>query len=52
MSKYLDRFIAEEIDVDILDMVTESHFKLLGIPLGDRLRLCAAISKFSGRGEW
>jgi len=47
MAKYLDRFIAEEIDVDVLDMVNESHLRLLGIPLGDRLRLCVAVSRFS-----
>ncbi len=30
-------------------MLNENHFKSLGIPLGDRLRLCLAINKISGK---
>lgn len=36
--------------MDIIDMITESHLKLLGIPLGDRLRICAAICTLSMNG--
>jgi hypothetical protein len=46
MEKYLQNFIAEEIDMDIIQFVTEDHLKKLNIDsLSARLAICAAIDK-------
>eukprot|EP01112_Ceratiomyxa_fruticulosa_P000175 TRINITY_DN1018_c0_g2_i5.p1 TRINITY_DN1018_c0_g2~~TRINITY_DN1018_c0_g2_i5.p1 ORF type:complete len:592 (+),score=135.87 TRINITY_DN1018_c0_g2_i5:256-2031(+) len=46
MSKYIPRFVAEEVDLTILNMITDSHLKLIGVStLGDRLRILNAIGK-------
>lgn len=47
--KYADAFVAEDVDLDVLDQLTESHLKELGISLGDRLRLLKAIGVKTGR---
>ena len=46
MSKYLPSFIAEEIDMDIIHLVTEDHLKKLNIEsISARLVIMAAIEK-------
>jgi class 3 adenylate cyclase len=52
LAKYAGLFAENEIDLDILADLTESDFKDLSIPLGDRKRLLRAIASLSdGSGE-
>lgn len=46
MKRYVDKFISQEIDMDTLPLLTESHLEQLGIPtMGARLRILAAIKE-------
>lgn len=45
MGKYLELFIANEIDVDVLSELTDDDLKELDIPLGSRRRLLKAVSE-------
>jgi hypothetical protein len=43
LSEYEQRFAENRIDLGVLPELTEQHFKDLGIPLGDRLKMLRAI---------
>lgn len=46
MKKYADKFVTQEIEVDTLPYLTESHLESLGVStLGARLRILAAIKE-------
>jgi len=45
MGKYLELFIANEIDVDVLPDLTDDDLKELEMPLGSRRRLLKALSE-------
>eukprot|EP01114_Cavostelium_apophysatum_P020580 TRINITY_DN6940_c0_g1_i1.p1 TRINITY_DN6940_c0_g1~~TRINITY_DN6940_c0_g1_i1.p1 ORF type:complete len:531 (-),score=115.10 TRINITY_DN6940_c0_g1_i1:20-1612(-) len=46
MQKYIEKFVAQEIDVDTLPYLNESHLETLGVStLGARLRILAAIKE-------
>ena len=45
MGKYLDLFVRNEIDVDVLAELTDDDLKELDIPLGSRRRLLKAVSE-------
>ncbi len=44
MGKYLELFIENEIDVDVLPELTDDDLKELDIPVGSRRRLLAAVA--------
>src|SRR4029077_8938771 len=44
LGQYEAVFRENEIDIDILPELTESHLEKLGMPLGHRIRLLKAIS--------
>jgi len=44
MGKYLELFIKNEIDVDVLPELTDDDLKELDIPVGSRRRLLAAVA--------
>ena len=44
LGQYEATFRQNEIDVDILPALTESHLEKLGVPLGHRIRLLKAIA--------
>jgi len=45
MGKYLELFVANEIDVDVLSELTDDDLKELEIPLGSRRRLLKAVAE-------
>lgn len=45
MGKYLDMFIENEIDVDVLSELTDDDLKELEVPLGSRRRLLKAVAE-------
>ena len=45
MGKYLDVFVENEIDVDVIAELTDSDLKELDIPLGSRRRLLKAVEE-------
>ena len=47
--QYEATFRQNEIDVDILPALTESHLEKLGVPLGHRIRLLKAIASLRVR---
>jgi len=44
LGKYVETFAKNEIEMDILPELTETHLKDLGLPLGPRLKLLKAIA--------
>ena len=44
LAAYLELFEQQRIELDIIPQLTDSDLKELGIPLGDRKRLLAAIA--------
>jgi hypothetical protein len=52
MEKFTNNFLQEEIDMDILPHLTESHLKRIGVDtIGARLCLCVAIEKLKPKEE-
>jgi len=52
MKKYAEKFIAAEVDVDILPYLTEQHLEQLGITsLGQRIRIMATINKLKEESQ-
>jgi len=52
MKKYAEKFTAQEIDMDTLPYLTETHLEQLGVaPLGSRLRIVAAIKSLQQDSE-
>ena len=49
MSEYAQRFAENDIDASVLPHVTDENLKELGVSLGHRLKLLAAIRELSGR---
>ncbi len=47
LGQYAQAFADDKIDFDVLPQLADDHFKELGLPLGDRLRLQAAILDLS-----
>ena len=45
MGKYLELFVANEIDVDVLPDLSDADLEKLDIPVGSRKRLLKAIAK-------
>jgi SAM domain (Sterile alpha motif) len=45
MSEYAQRFAENDIDTSVLPHLTEGNLKELGISLGHRVKLLAAIAK-------
>ena len=43
MSEYTQRFAEDRIDFSVLPELTDQHLKDLGVALGDRLKMLAAI---------
>jgi class 3 adenylate cyclase len=48
MSEYAERFIENKIDISVLRHLTDQDLKDIGIPLGHRRKLLAAISELTG----
>jgi hypothetical protein len=47
LEQYAERFKENRVDVDVLSLLSEQDLKDLGVPLGHRRRLLAAISPSS-----
>ena len=47
LSQHEAAFVANAIDWDVLQELTEADFEKMGIPLGDRKRLMRALSALS-----
>jgi len=46
MERFINNFVQEEIDMDVLPHLTEEHLKKIGVEtIGARLCICAAIEK-------
>ena len=43
LGKYTEVFTENDVDLDVLPLLTEEHLKELGVSLGDRLRVLKAI---------
>ena len=48
LSEYLELFESQRIELDVVSQLTDGDLRELGIPLGDRKRLLAAISAVAG----
>ncbi len=48
LERYESAFRENEIDLDVLPELTETHLVALGLPLGPRLRLLKAIAALRG----
>jgi len=49
LKKYVEKFIAQEIDVETLSFLTEHHLEQLGVAtLGARLKILLAIKSMQG----
>jgi class 3 adenylate cyclase len=48
MSEYAQRFAENDIDASVLPHLTDQSLKELGVSLGHRLKILAAIREFSG----
>ena len=51
MSEYTERFAEHKIDLSVLRYLTDQDLKDIGIPLGHRRKMLAAITEHSGRAE-
>ena len=49
MSEYADRFVDNKIDVSVLPHLSDQDLKDIGIPLGHRRKILAAINRGSSR---
>ena len=49
MSEYAERFSENKIDGSVLRHLTDQDLKDIGVPLGHRRRMLAAISEFAPR---
>jgi SAM domain (Sterile alpha motif) len=49
MSEYTQCFAENRIDFSVLPELTDEHLKVLGIALGDRLKMLRAEAGASGR---
>jgi hypothetical protein len=49
MSEHVQRFVDNKIDVSVLQYLTDQDLKEIGIPLGHRRKMLAAIDKLSGQ---
>lgn len=48
MKQYVEKFVSQEVDMDTLPYLTESHLEQLGVTtIGARLRLMSAIHQLS-----
>ena len=50
LGRYADAFAAQEIDLDTLAHLTESDLKEMGLPIGPRRKLLAAMSEVPDAG--
>jgi SAM domain (Sterile alpha motif) len=50
MSEYAQCFAENKIDVSVLRYLTDQDLKDIGIPLGHRRKMLAAIGKLAGAG--
>ena len=48
MSEYADRFVDNKIDVSVLPHLTDQDLKEIGVPLGHRRKIFAAINQGAG----
>ena len=48
MSEYAERFVDNKIDISVLPHLTDQDLKDIGVPLGHRRKMLAAISKLAG----
>ena len=48
MSEYAQRFAENKIDVSVLPYLTDQDLKDIGVPLGHRRKMLAAIGKLAG----
>ena len=48
MSEYAQRFAENEIDVSVLRHLTDQDLKDIGVSLGHRRKILAAIAEFAG----
>jgi SAM domain (Sterile alpha motif) len=51
LEQYAQRFAENEIDVSVLRYLTDQDLKDIGVPLGHRRKILAAIAEASGRAE-
>ena len=51
LGRYADAFAAQEIDLEALAHVTESDLKEMGLPIGPRRKVLAAMSEASDAGD-
>ena len=49
MSEYAERFAENDIDASVLPHLTDQDLKELGVSLGHRRKMLAAISELRGR---
>ncbi len=48
MSEYADRFAKNDVDTSVLRHLTDQDLRELGVSLGHRRRMLAAIAEFAG----
>src|SRR6516164_4132173 len=48
MSEYVERFVENDIDISVLRYLTDQDLKELGVSLGHRRKMLAAISELTG----
>ena len=51
MAEHIETFRAEKIDAAVLPTLTDADFRELGLPLGDRKKLRAAIDALATSPE-
>jgi SAM domain (Sterile alpha motif) len=51
MSEYLERFAENKIDVSVLHHITDQDLKDIGVPLGHRRKMLAAITELVGAAQ-
>ena len=52
LGQYAQRFAENEIDVSVLPHLTDQDLKDMGVPLGPRQKILAAISKNADESVW
>ncbi|MFN8599323.1 MAG: SAM domain-containing protein [Candidatus Binatia bacterium] len=48
LAQYADRFVADDIDLDVLPSLSEQDLAELGVSMGHRKRMLKAIAELSG----
>ncbi|WP_166300797.1 adenylate/guanylate cyclase domain-containing protein [Bradyrhizobium sp. 2S1] len=48
LSEYMDRFAENDVDISVLHLLTDQDLKELGVSLGHRRKMLAAIAELAG----